>query len=177
MFHYILPDIATLGSVSVNAFYLVKDPTGRSLLLCYNSFMQVVEANRIIKDYGKCLARGTIGETILRKSSWLPYSKGKIKYAYFVLIESIIGESGVLAADERKRFTEDYSILNTFIDDDLADKYASNYRQWQEKKPDTVKSKKDEMLIKQYIGFTHLLRSGNFFDEINDYIEELLGKK
>ena len=138
--------------------------------------MDLHEAKKILKAYKTSLAKGTLGETILRKASWLPYSKAKIKYAYFVLIEDIINDRGSLTINERKKFTDAYSILNTFIDDKTADKYAENYHQWQTKKSDTVKSNKDEMLIKQYIGFTHLLKSGNYFDEINDYIEEQLGE-
>lgn len=139
--------------------------------------MNAEEARKIVEDYKACIAKGTEGETILRRVSWLPYSKGKIKYAYFVLLEDIVRKEGRLGSDLRENLVETYGVLNNFIGDDLAEKYAKNYQDWQSKKLDVGKNKKDERLIKQYFAYTHMLRSGNLFDEINDYIKELIEQK
>lgn len=135
--------------------------------------MEITEVNKIIKDYKTAIAKGTVGETILRKESLLPHSKGMIKYAYFLLIEDIITKVGKLKPEQREDFVESYRLLNTFIEDFQAEKYAKNFDQWQAKKSDPFKSKKDEMLIKQYITFTTYLKGSDLFDEINYYIKEL----
>ena len=137
--------------------------------------MDAKEANIIIESYGKVLGKGTIGETSLRKASWLPYSKAKIKYAYFTLLESIFEKDGKVDNDFQKEITGDYSQLNSFVVDDVADKYVKIYQLWQTKK--TAPSKKDEQLIKQYIAFTYRIKGEDLLDEINEYIDELGGKK
>lgn len=139
--------------------------------------MDLSEANKIKDAYRECIAKGTVGETILRKASWLPFSRARIKYAYFILLEDIVEKEGRLPDDLREKFVEEYSTLSFFVDDATVDKYSTNYKDWQSKKSDPFKNKKDEVLIKQYIAYTHMLRSGGALDEINEYIEELIRQK
>lgn len=136
--------------------------------------MDVKEASEILEAYRACIAKGTEGGTILRRVSLLPYSKAKIEYAYFVSLEDVVRKKGHLAFDQRKDMVEAYSILNNFVDDDLAHKYAKIYKDWQSKKTDPGRNKKDERLIRQYIAYTRTLRGDELSNEINDYIEELL---
>jgi len=69
-----------------------------------------------------------------------------------------------------------YSLLNSFVDDEQAQKYAEIYQEWQSKKLSPNKNKKDDRLIKQYLYYTSTLKGDDLYDEINEYIEELLEK-
>jgi len=139
--------------------------------------MNPEEANKIIEAYKASIAKGTEGDTVLRRVSLLPYSKAKIKYAYFVFLENTVQKEGRLAGDLRNNLAEEYSILNNFVNDEQAKKYAKIYQDWQSKKSDLSRDKKDERLIKQYIAYIHTLGSDDLLNEINDYITELLAKK
>jgi hypothetical protein len=135
-------------------------------------------ADKIISSYKKALGKGTVGETVLRKQSWLPYSKATVKYAYFTVIEDIIENEDKLPTDLRSEMTEDYKQLNSFVPDSTAEKFAKDKETWEGKKSDPFRNKRDESSIKQYIGYTHFIQNDNLFDEINDFIEELTdGKK
>ncbi len=136
--------------------------------------MEIGEANNIINEYKKSLDRGAEGETVLRRISWLPCSKGKIKYAYFTVIEDIVEDEGILGSELKKELLETYSLLNTFVDDHMVDKYAKIYDEWQAKKSDFYRNKKDEMLAKQYINYTYTLRGDELAKELNDFVEDLL---
>lgn len=139
--------------------------------------MDIKEAKKIIKTYEVCISKGTEGETILRKISYLSYSKAKIKYAYFIFLEDVIEKEGHLSPNLRKKLTASYLLLDSFVDDSMADKYIKIYQNWQSKKSNPNKNKKDERLIKQYLAYTSTLKGESLFNEINDYIEELLSKK
>lgn len=136
--------------------------------------MDAKQANKIVEAYKTCISKGTEGETTLRRASWLPYSKPKIKYAYFTLLEDTIKKKGCLASDLRDSLVTSYSLLDNFVDDDIVDKYAKIYQDWQSKKLDHNTSKKDERLIKQYLSYTYTLKGSDLYDEINEYIVELL---
>lgn len=153
------------------------------VILWYNRFrnnkkecMDIKEANKIIKDYKKTINKGTEGKTSLRRLSWLPYSKPKIKYAYFYYLENIINKKGYISNKIKDSLITSYSLLNNFVDDSTVDKYVKIYKDWQSKKSNFNKSKKDEKLIKQYLYYTYMLKSSELYDEINEYIEELVKK-
>lgn len=130
-------------------------------------------AERIVSDYQEAIAKGPIGETVLRKASWLPYPKGMIKYAIYLLLDGLVKGNG-LSDTEKECFVNDYSILEYFVSDDLADKYVKNYTEWQVKKSNPFKTKKDESLIKQYLAFSALLRGKS--DELhNELIQFIVG--
>lgn len=135
--------------------------------------MDTSEAKKIIEGYKDSIEVGTEGGTILRRSSLLPHSKGKIKYAYFLLIEDLI-TSNELNSDLKEDLISSYSLLNTFVDDLTVEKYSKIYNGWQAKKFDLNKNKKDESAIKQYLAFTHTLGTGDLNKEISDFIEELV---
>lgn len=130
------------------------------------------EAAKIIEAYKTAIAKGTEGGTILRRSSILPFSKAKIKYAYYVLFENLT-KSNELSNELCVELISTYSLLNTFVDDNTVQKYVKIHNDWQVKKSDFNKNKKDESAIKQYLAYTHTLRSSDLFEEINDYVNEL----
>ena len=136
--------------------------------------MDAKEASEIVEAYKACISKGTEGETIFRRVSWLPYSKLKIKYAYCTLLEDTIKKKDRLTSDLKENLVTSYSLLNNFVDDNIVNKYAKIYQDWQSKKLDLNKSKKDERLIKQYLSYTYTLKGSDLFDEINEYIGELL---
>lgn len=139
--------------------------------------MTNIEASEIIKAYKESLAHGTEGGTVLRKASLLPCSKAKIKHAYYTLIEDIIQKESQLTEDQKEDLTSTYSLLNNFIDDRTAKRYAQSYLNWQIKKEDFSRTKKDEGPIKQYLYFIHSLKGEDLAKELNEYIKELLEEK
>jgi hypothetical protein len=140
--------------------------------------MKIEQANEIIQDYRESLAKGTVGETVLRKETWLLHSKAMIKYAYFVVIEDLIFNEGKLPADMRLMMTDEYKQLSFFVPDSIADNFGKKHELWQEEKNDPAGSQKYKSSIREYIGYTHFIQNDNLFDEINDFIEELTnGKK
>jgi hypothetical protein len=135
--------------------------------------MEAKEAQKIIDDYKGALSKGTVGETVLRKESWLMNSRAMIKFAYFSLIEDVIKKEGRLPVDLRTEITEEYKQLNTFAPDTTTEKFAQDKKVWSSKKSDPFRNKRDESSIKQYIGYAHFKQGDNLFDEINDFIEEM----
>lgn len=135
------------------------------------------EAIKTIKEYEAAITQGVEGDTILRRSSLLPCSKAKIKHAFYTLIEDAIKTDGQISDTTREKLTSSYSLINYFVDDFTAIKYAKIQNDWHEKKYNPNKSKRDEGAIKQYLAFTHTLGSAELASEINEYIEELLNTK
>jgi hypothetical protein len=86
-----------------------------------------------------------------------------IKHAYFTVLE---------ADPTQGELVNSYVLLKSFVDDETVDKYVQIYTGWLSKKANP--NKKDEMLIKQYLGFTYSLKGEDLRDEINEYIDELL---
>jgi hypothetical protein len=139
--------------------------------------MKPDKANNIISNYKKSLAKGAVGETILRKQSWLVNSKAVIKYAYFTHIEDVIEREGKLEVDLRSEMTEEYKQLSYFVPDSIAENFGKKHALWQEKKNDPIESQRYKSSIREYIAYTHFIQNDNLFDEINDFIEELTGEK
>ena len=92
------------------------------------------------------------------------------------MLEDTVKKKGHLSSDLRDNLVTSYSLLDNFVDDAIVDKYAKIYQDWQSKKLDHNKSKKDEKLIKQYLSYTYTLKGSDLYDEINKYIVELLEK-
>jgi hypothetical protein len=135
--------------------------------------MEINKSKKIIEDYKAALAKGTVGETVFRKESWLNNSKPIIKFAYFTVIEDIVKKEGKLPVELRSEMTDEYKQLNSFVPDNVTEKFAKDKEDWSNKKSDPFRNKRDESPIKQYIGYTHFKQGDNLFDEINDFIEEL----
>jgi|GEM_PF-1985819 len=138
--------------------------------------MNTAEANKIIETYEATLAKGTVGETVLRKNSWLIEPKAMVQFAYFVVLEDAVSSEQVYE-EQITKLVKDYSSIEYFVADDLADKYAEYYADWQKKKNEASKSKVDEGHIKTYVGYSYALklRSADLEREVYELITNLKG--
>lgn len=134
--------------------------------------MEINRAQQILKEYESVLGRGTEGDTVLRKISTLPFSKAMVKFAYFTVIEDAI-KNKIFNSDVKENIIEGYTKVNTFVDDALANKYAKIYADWQQKKSDFSRSKKDETVVKQYLNLAHVVNGSDLLKEIDEFIKEL----
>ena len=136
--------------------------------------MEIAKAEKIITEYEKCLARGTVGETMLRPDSWLKSSQALIKFAIYTEIEHLMS-ADKLSDSQKDHLTGIYAELESFVPDREAERYASLLDQWQKKKHDLGKGRSDENLIKQYINYTARLKflSDNSRLEIFSFIRDI----
>jgi len=133
--------------------------------------MNKYEAEKIINNYGAAISKGTDGD-IVRRISWLPCSKARIKQAYFVYIEALITEHGGLPEKIGTSLTITYSMLNSFLDEETADELIKIEKLIKEDILDENKPK-DKEIIDKYINCAlKQIRDDNLFDEINEFIAD-----
>ena len=136
--------------------------------------MNKFEAEKIINKYGTAIAGD---KQAFKKQSTSPCSKAKIRYAFYVYMQSVIDDFGHLLKDIGGNLVATYCMLDSFVPDHYANRLN--------KVPDMIKNKElnsenlsDKKQISEYFSLvTNALRNGNYFDEINDYIAECLKKK
>lgn len=133
------------------------------------------EAEKIVQDYGGAIAKGTDGKVVRRKS-WLPYSKATIKQAYFAYIPAIILQLKTLPKDIGNNLVMTYSMMNTFIDEQLANELIGIENLMAD--TETFKQNpENKILSKKYFDYvTTTMHDENLYDEINEYIGECYKK-
>jgi hypothetical protein len=136
--------------------------------------MDKFEAEKVVQDYGGAIGRGTDGR-VVRRASWLPYSKGKIKQAYYIYLEALINDTGSLPADIGNNLVTTYSLMNMFVDDEKADRLLKIERAFDAKKPDVSKPE-EKLSFQEYADYCQKMMDGELFDEINNFIGECYKK-
>lgn len=139
--------------------------------------MRPKEAEKILNAYGGALGIEVEGE-IARPKSRLPYSKSKIKYAFYSCIEGLI-ERGLLNDEARNMLVVSYAALDSFVDDQVAKRINETYR----KTPDEIskllaEGDSDAEGFKRF-GVENVANL-KAVEEINEYIDECykeLGKE
>jgi hypothetical protein len=126
--------------------------------------MNKFEAEKIVKEYGGCIAMGAV-----KRASWLPYSKAKIKQAYFDLIEAIFKDFGQLSEDMGNKLVLTYSMLNHFVPDNVADELDEVWEKMHDHKIEN-NNEADGELVKKWLVYAQTMRDGELHDEINDFI-------
>ena len=126
--------------------------------------MNKFEAEKIVNAYGGVIAN-TKGP--FRKISELLHPKAIIKKGYLLYIEAIIKEFGALPKDMGEALVITYSMLDGFLDD----KEVKSLNELGE----LIKDKKTVDISKERLNeycdkARKALRSGELFDEINEFI-------
>jgi hypothetical protein len=129
--------------------------------------MTLDEAQKIIQDYG-----GAVAKSDIKRSSNLPCSKARIKYAYFTYLPALYEQDGGFYGDLVENLVQVYAMLNSFIDDGRADSLEQIKVKAEEKKLDFDKPK-DKELIEEYLAYMQTLRDGGLIDEISEYMQEI----
>lgn len=120
------------------------------------------EAERIIQDYGGVVASLKEGEAVL-PNRILPYSKTRIKYAFYMYIEELV-KMGAFEQNHADALVQTYALLYSRFQDEAAKinelhkKYATDDKAREE--------------LDKYGGFTVGLPDVAAMEELADYIEE-----
>ena len=127
--------------------------------------MTKFEAEAIKCKYGGAIANGGM----FKRISTLPCSKVLIKYAYFVYIEAIIKDFGMLSKEEGTALVQCYSMMDLFIEDAEADRLNANFALSKDIKnfDDNVKYAPFKEAMTKH---ANLFINGEYFDEINEHI-------
>ena len=125
------------------------------------------EALDIVGEYGGAIAKGGI-----RRLSYLPCSKAKIKQAYFTYLPVLYEDEGGFYQEPVENLVECYGMLNQFVDDELAERLDTIKIKIDNKKLDYSKDS-DKELAKEYFAYMQTMRNGDLIDEINEYIQEI----
>ena len=125
------------------------------------------EALDIIGEYGGAIAKGDI-----RRLSYLPCSKARIKQAYFVYLPALDEAEGGFHQEPVENLVQCYGMLNQFVDDEQADRLETIKTKMDNNKLDYDKDS-DKELAKEYFAYMQTMRDGTLIDEINEYIQEI----
>ena len=125
------------------------------------------EALDIIGDYGGAIAKGDI-----RRLSYLPCSKAKIKQAYFTYLPALYEAEGGFYQEPVENLVQCYGMLSQFVDDEQADQLENIKAKMDSKKIDYSKNS-DKELAKEYFAYMQTMRDETLIDEINEYIQEI----
>lgn len=131
--------------------------------------MDKYQAEKIVKEYGGAIAND---KNVFKKSSTLPCSKAKIRYAFFVLINAVVKEQGHIKENIGQNLVAIYCMLDSFVSDKDADRLNKILEIMKNKQLDRTKPEYN-IDDKEYSSLViNTLRNGKYFDEINEYIEE-----
>lgn len=120
------------------------------------------EAEQIVRDYGGAVASLKEGDAVLSTSA-LPYSKPRIRYAFYMYIEELV-KINALDQSHVDALVQTYAMLNTRFQDD-ADKINQLHKQY-------AKDEKAREELAEYGGLTVGLPSIEEIQELSAYIEE-----
>jgi len=133
------------------------------------------EAEKIVQEYAAAIAKGTDGNVVRRKT-WLPYSKATIKQAYFENISAVISDLHRLPKDIGNKLVLTYSMMNTFVDDEQAEELIA-IEKLMDNEELFKKTPQFKELSKKYFDYiSQTMHDGNLYDEINEYIGECYTK-
>lgn len=136
--------------------------------------MDKFQAEKIVNNYGGAIADG---EGVFRKQSTLTCSKTKIRYAFYVYIDAIINDKGCLPEKIGQDLVAAYSMLDSFIPDKEADRLNKIYEMFKSKQLNPENSEDKKQITEYFSLVTNAMRNGNYFDEINEFIDECLKEK
>lgn len=131
--------------------------------------MKKYEAEKIINRYGGAIAQN---KSPFKKKSTLPCSKAKIRQAFFVYIPAILDDMGQLPANTGEPLVATYSMLDAFVEDKEAERLNQIPSLLEKHKLDPKKAEDKKEIDEYFSRVTNALRNGEYFDEINDFIEE-----
>ncbi len=126
------------------------------------------EAEQIINQYSAVFNRGP---SIRRPASWLPCSKARVKYAFFVWVETLI-EQRALTQDLGEKIVISYGLLSTFVDDGEAEEVNELSKLSQRNELDWTSEEATLLKNALVVGAT-----GSLSDEINDFIAECYDRR
>jgi hypothetical protein len=142
--------------------------------ILFNESMNKYEAEKIINKYGATIANT---KNVFKKQSTLPCSKARIRYAFYVYISAIIDELGYFPKDMGENLVATYTMLDSFVIDEEADRLNQLLKMIKNKQLNAENSE-DKKKIEGCLSLaTNALRNGNYFDEINEYIDECYKEK
>jgi hypothetical protein len=123
------------------------------------------QAEKIINQYGTALSKGA--EPIARPISLLPFSKAKVKYAFFVYIEELIKLKKI---DKKMHdaLIQSYIAIDSFIEDNE----AHEINQIAQKAKSEKLSKEEQERFQKFLSQAYT--NENIVNEIGDFILELL---
>lgn len=137
------------------------------------------EAEKIVNQFGGVISVPGVAPFIRKKSS-LPYSSGRIKMAYFVLIDALIKRDGPLPQKIGEMLSQTYIQLGQFIDDEEADKLSKIHLKYKSLKNLNDKLGKDPEAKEEYMVFmkrsTGAIMSADLQDEFADFVNECYRK-
>ncbi|MFZ1323772.1 MAG: hypothetical protein WAQ57_01265 [Candidatus Saccharimonadales bacterium] len=124
--------------------------------------MKPEEAERIINDYGGAAASLPDGDAVLPLTA-LPYSKIRIRYAFYMYIEELI-KMGVLEDEHLTAMVQTYALLNSRFQKD-AEKINKLHKQY-------AKNEQARKQLDEYGGLLVGLPSIEEMEELTSYAEE-----
>ena len=131
--------------------------------------MDKYQAEKIVKEYGGAIAND---KNVFKKSSTLPCSKAKIRYAFYVFINAVVKEQEHIQEDIGQNLVATYSMLDSFVSDENADRLNGIPDILKDKQFDREKLENKKQIEEYFLLVPNALRNGNYFNEINEYIEE-----
>lgn len=136
--------------------------------------MNKFEAEKVVNAYGAAIARGTDGK-LIRRAVWLPFSKAKIKQAYFIYIDAMIKDFGILPEKIGGPLVQTYSMMKLFVDEDEAKELLDIEKRFYSEKLDASKPE-HKKLLNRYASYSQKMMDGELYDEIKEFISECLEK-
>jgi len=131
--------------------------------------MDKYQAEKIVKEYGGAIAND---KNVFKKSSTLPCSKAKIRYAFYVLMDAVVKEQGHIQEDIGQNLVAIYCMLDSFVSDENADRLNKIPEMIKNKQLDREKPENKNQIDEYFSLVPNALRNGKYFDEINEYIKE-----
>lgn len=129
--------------------------------------MTAEEAEKIVQDYGGAVASLREKNIVLPLSA-LPYSKTRIRYAFYAYIERLVQDS-LLTQEYADALVHTYALLNTRFRDN-AEKINSAFSHY-------TRSEKARNYIERYGGPTLGMPSIEDMNELTEFLEECSKKQ
>jgi uncharacterized UPF0160 family protein len=123
------------------------------------------EAEKIINDYGRTIASIKKGDHVQDVFA-LPYSPGKIRYAFFVYTEALI-EQGLFTDEIKNNLSTTYAMLNT--------RFVENPDEINEAMKSYGKDEKAREIINKYGGLTAFMPSIEKMTEYHNFVADYHG--
>ena len=115
--------IIVIGLVIIVTWQIIKSGKNTNQNQVYNTaqntFISVVQAEKIVKDFGILLASRSENEPLFRPISALKNSVGEIKEAYKIYIKEI-QDKDLLTVEMKFALIGTYCGLQFFVDDNMA---------------------------------------------------------
>ena len=135
--------------------------------------MDKIEAEKIVNEYGGVLASEA---KAARRKSLLPCSKGKIKFAFYAYVKSLIDHFGSIEPNLKNALVQGYAAIDSFIDDKEAKEMNTLGKKLQNNELDN-KVPEDKKMINKYFAFVNATTfNTKARSEIEEFIIECMEK-